>query len=342
MKNNVILFSIDRLGDYLIRSNVIKKISQNFEKVEIVGSNLNSKLLNTQKFIHQIYTFNTENKFYEKIKFIKLFLFKKYDTVIIFDGKNISNILLFLINANFKFTFLYKKKHILNSIYLRFLKLIYPIFNIKYEILLSKDLIDKKHSENYPIKYRKLKEYFFNIDNKTYYLENNLLNTHDNLTNRFIILHLDEKFKDIKNIDTNLESSLIKFQKQLKIKIFLTTFNNDFTYYRNLNFKKIMYKDLLNKDLINSEILIIENIPINYFHNFMKNSYLNISCHSGLFVHSSLSLNKKTIDIIHESQENWLNTWIDYKKDYIKIYKSYDNKTYDIGEILESIYEQIK
>ena len=52
MKNNVIFFSIDRLGDYLIRSNVIKKISQNFEKVEIVGSNLNSKLLNTQKFIH--------------------------------------------------------------------------------------------------------------------------------------------------------------------------------------------------------------------------------------------------------------------------------------------------
>ena len=342
MTKKVIFFSIDRLGDYLIRSNVIKKISQNFEKVEIVGSNLNSKLLNTQKFIHQIYTFNTENKFYEKIKFIKLFLFKKYDTVIIFDGKNISNILLFLINANFKFTFLYKKKHILNSIYLRLLKLIYPIFNIKYEILLSKDLINKKNSENYPIKYRKLKEYFFNIDNKTYYLENNLLNTHDNLINKFIILHLDEKFKDIKNIDTNFESSLIKFQKHLKIKIFLTTFNNNFTYYQNLNFKKITYKDLLNKDLINSEILIIENIPINYFHNFMKNSYLNISCHSGLFVHSSLSLNKKTIDIINESQENWLNTWIDYKKDYIKIYKSHNKKKYDIDEILESIYEKIK
>ena len=106
MTKKVIFFSIDRLGDYLIRSNVIKKISQNFEKVEIVGSNLNSKLLKTQKFLHQIYSFNTENKFYEKIKFIKFFLFKKYEKMIIFDGKNISNILLFLINANFKFTFL--------------------------------------------------------------------------------------------------------------------------------------------------------------------------------------------------------------------------------------------
>lgn len=342
MTKKVIFFSIDRLGDYLIRSNVIKKISQNFEQVEIVGSDLNTKLLKTQKFIHQIYSFNTANKFFEKIRFIKLFLFKKYDTVIIFDGKNISNILLFLINANFKYTFLYKKKHILNSIYLRLLKSIYPIFNIKYEILLSENLIDKKNSENYPIKYRKLKQFFFNIDNKTYYLENNLLNTYDSLTNKFIILHLDEKFKDIKNINTNFESSLIKLQKKLKIKIFLTAFNNNFTYYQNLNFEKIMHKNLLNKDLIKSEILIIENIPIDYFHNLIKNSHLNISCHSGLFVHSSLSLNKKTIDIINESQENWLNTWIDYRKDYIKIYKSHDNNRYDIDEILESIYEKIR
>ena len=208
--------------------------------------------------------------------------------------------------------------------------------------MLSKNLINKKNLENYPTKYRKLNEYFPNIDNKTYYLETSLLNTYDNLSNKFIILHLDEKFINIKDIDTNFETNLIKFQKKLKIKIFMTTFNNNFTYYKNLNFKKIIFKNLTNSDLINSEILIVENIPINHFHNFMKNSYLNISCHSGLFVHSSLSLKKKTIDIIDKSQENWLNTWIDYKKDYIKIFKSYNNKNYDIEEILNNIYEKIK
>ena len=167
------------------------------------------------------------------------------------------------------------------------------------------------------------------------YLENNLLDTYDHLLNKFIIIHLDEKFTDIKEIDTEFESSLINFQKKLNKKIFLTTFNNSFDYYKKLKIKKINFKNLENKDLIDSRILIIENIPINYFHNLIKNSYANVSCHSGLFVHSSLALNKKTVDIMNKSQETWLNTWIDYKKDYIKIYKSNTSKIFNaINDII--------
>ena len=335
MNKKIIFFSIDRMGDYLIRSSVIKNISHNFEKVEIVGSDINSKLLTTQKFFNIVYTFNTKNKFLEKIKFIKIFFFKSYDATIVFDGKNISNILLLLIRSNFKFTFLYRKKGILNLIYLKILTLIYKTFDIKYEILLSKDLIENNYFENYPIKYRKLNRYFSNINNNTYYLENNLLDTYDHLLNKFIIIHLDEKFTDIKEIDTEFESSLINFQKKLNKKIFLTTFNNSFDYYKKLKIKKINFKNLENKDLIDSRILIIENIPINYFHNLIKNSYANVSCHSGLFVHSSLALNKKTVDIMNKSQETWLNTWIDYKKDYIKIYKSNTSKIFNaINDII--------
>ena len=335
MNKKIIFFSIDRLGDYLIRSSVIKNISHNFEKVEIVGSDINSKLLTTQKFFNIVYTFNTKNKFLEKIKFIKIFFFKSYDATIVFDGKNISNILLVLIRSNFKFTFLYRKKGIFNLIYLKILTLIYKTFDIKYEILLSKDLIENNYFENYPIKYRKLNRYFSNINKNTYYLENNLLDTYDHLLNKFIIIHLDEKFTDIKEIDTEFESSLINFQKKLNKKIFLTTFNNSFDYYKKLKIKKINFKNLENKDLIDSRILIIENIPINYFHNLIKNSYANVSCHSGLFVHSSLALNKKTVDIMNKSQETWLNTWIDYKKDYIKIYKSNTSKIFNaINDII--------
>ena len=335
MSKNVIFFSIDRLGDYLIRSSVIKNISHNFEKIEIVGSDKNSKLLNTQKFFNKVHTFNTKNKFFEKIKFIKIFIFKSYAATIVFDGKNISNFLLLLIRSNFKFTFLYKKKGILNFIYLKIMTSIYKIFDIKYEILLSKDLIENNHFENYPIKYRKLNRYFPNIDNKTYYLENNLLDTYDHLLNKFIIIHLDEKFTDIKEISSEFESSLINLQKNLNKKVFLTTFNNNFYYYKKLKIKKINFNNLQNKDLIDSKILVIENIPLNYFHNLMKNSYANISCHSGLFVHSSLALNRKTVDIMNKSQETWLNTWIDYKKDYIKIYKS------NTGKIFNTIHDII-
>ena len=113
-----------------------------------------------------------KNKTKNKIRFIIRFLFKKYDALISFDGKNISNILLFIIRANFKHIFLYKKIGFLNnfriSLYCNFLKLI----GISYTILMSRKLIDKYTQDHYPSKYRSLKKYFSNIDDKTYFLEN--------------------------------------------------------------------------------------------------------------------------------------------------------------------------
>ena len=342
MNKKIIFFSVDRLGDYLIRSNVIYSISQNFNQIEIIGSSYNTKLINTQNYFTKVYSFNLKNKFFKKIKFIKFFFLRSYDSAIVFDGKNISNILLILIRSNFKFTFLYKKKSFLNFVYLKFITLIYKILKIKYEIILSKDLIENNHFENYPMKYKKLNRYFSNINNKTYYLENNLVNTFDQLMDKFVMIHLDEKFADIKDIESKFENSIIKFQSNINKKIILTTFNNNLDYYKYLKIKKINFKNLKYQDIIKSNIIVIENIPIIHFHNLMKNSYANISCHSGLFVHSSIALCKMTIDIINESQEKWLNSWIDYKKDYIKIYKSTNSKLYNINEILTFIYEQIK
>ena len=68
MKDKIIFFSIDRLGDYLIRSNVIKKISENYKNSEIVVSDINYKLVNSQKFFSKIILFN--KKINIKIKLI--------------------------------------------------------------------------------------------------------------------------------------------------------------------------------------------------------------------------------------------------------------------------------
>jgi len=343
LKNkDIIFFSVDRLGDYIIRSNVIKKISDNFDHKEIVCSEKNFKLINSQSFFNNVYLFNSNNKFLEKIKFIKKFFLKKYDSIIVFDGKNISNILLFIIKANFKFTFIYKNKGALNYIYRSFLIFICDILKINYEILHSRHLIENNNIDNYPKKYKKLNFYFNNIDSHTYYLETTNINIYDNFLNKFIIIHLDEKFKDIKNINHNFESSIRNFQKSLGKKVFLTSFNNNFDYYRNLNFIKIDFKSLENKIMNDSKILIVENMPLNYFQNLMKNSYLNISCHSGFFVHTSLSLNKKTIDIINKSDEIWLDAWIDDKKNYRKVYKSNMKEKIEINNILNSISDEIK
>ena len=92
MKNKVLFFSIDRLGDYFIRSNVIFNITKYYKSSEIVCSNLNNKLINKQSFFDKIYVFDTSKKNINKIKYIINFFYKKYDSVICFDGKNISNI----------------------------------------------------------------------------------------------------------------------------------------------------------------------------------------------------------------------------------------------------------
>ena len=110
MKNKIIFFSIDRLGDFLIRSNVINKISKNYKFKEIVCSEKNYKLIKTQKYFNKVNLFNTNYKIINKFIYLFSFFLSKYDSVIVFDGKGISNLVLLIIKAKFKFTFIYKKK----------------------------------------------------------------------------------------------------------------------------------------------------------------------------------------------------------------------------------------
>ncbi len=340
MKNNIIFFSIDRLGDYLIRSNVIKKISDNYDDIEIVGSDKNFKLLNNQKFFNKIYLFDTQKKNTEKIKFIYNFFLKNYKSVIVFDGKSISNFLLLFIRAKFKFTFLYKKGTILNNFYLYFIAIIYKLFNINYEFLYNRNQIENNHEDNYPNKYKSLKRYFSNIDDHTYYLEKSDISIYDTISNKYILIHLDEKFNDIFNINNQFESNIVNFQRKINKTIILTTFNNNNDYYKDINIDKINFSNIDLEAIQNNKIIIIENMPINHFQNLIENSFLNISCHSGLFVHTSLALNKKTFDIINESDQKWLNTWIIPSNLYYQIYKSNNQQNFDISKILENIYEK--
>ena len=62
MKNKIIFFSIDRLGDYLIRSNLIKQISNKYKSSEIVCSNINYKLISNQTFFSNVTKFDLNKK----------------------------------------------------------------------------------------------------------------------------------------------------------------------------------------------------------------------------------------------------------------------------------------
>ena len=341
MKSKNLFFSVDRLGDYLIRSNVIKKISEYYDYNEIICSNINFKLIKNQNFFNKISIFDSNFSFFQKLRYVYHYSFKQYDSVIVFDGKNISNLLLLLIKAKFKFTFIYKKKKIINKIKFYFLTFVYKFFNIKYVVLNNRDVIESGNLDNYPQKYMMLGKYFNNIENKTYYFKRNNTSFFSKIKNTYIVIHLDEKFNDIIDINSNFNQALKSFSKNIDRKLIITSYKNNHYYYQKLDLLK---KDLTSfkfSDLDDQKIVVIENLSINYFQDLLENSHCNISCHSGYFVHTSLGLNKQTIDIMNQKDMPWLQTWINQKNKYKIIFKSNHKYMISIGNILQSIKNEI-
>jgi len=341
LTKKIIFFSIDRLGDYLIRSNVIKKISNLYDHSEIICSEKNYKLIKNQSFFDKINLFDTNKKMFNKLLFLKNFFLKKYHTAIAFDGKSISYILLFFMRAKNKHVFLYKKKGFLNYILLKTLLFTFYLFKINFIYLNSRNIIEDNNHDNYPKKYKNLEKFYpIKFDEEIYYLEKNDKSIFTNFKNEYILIHLDEKFKDIIDINENLNEALLNIKNNLNKKIFLTSFNNFFEYYNRLNLVKKKINEINHEVLLQSEILIIEDIPINDFQTLIENSYYNISCHSGYFVHTSLALGKKTIDLINQKDQIWLDTWVYKPKNYKIIFKSDETNLKKINEIfLEIAYE---
>ena len=342
MKNNILFFSIDRLGDYLIRSNVIYKITKHYKNSDIICSNINYKLIKKQSFFTHVHLFDNSKKNKEKIRFIWNFFFKKYNTIISFDGKNISNILLLLLRADFKFIFIFKKYGYINNLKTKLYCSFLNIFNIKFEILNSRKLIELSSSDHYPTKYRSLKKYYNNINDETYHIENFELNHNVKIEEEFIIIHLDEKFNDIVDINKNFTESLNTLSLTCNKKIILTSYKNNDDYYKNLDIKKIPFKKLEEINLYKEKIFILENVPLMEFYYLIKKSALNFSCHAGFFVHASLYNKKKTIDLISSTEEKWLNSWITKDDNYQIMYKSNLNKKFSILDILIKLNNEIK
>jgi ADP-heptose:LPS heptosyltransferase len=332
MTSKVLFFSIDRLGDYLIRSNVIKEISKHYTSTEIVTSDINFKLINSQTFFDKIVKFDKNKN--SKFEFLKKYFLKEYDAVISFDGKRISKLLLFFIKSKFKYIFIHEKKGFLNKIFFFINILLFKIFKIQYSILINRELIETGKNDNYPNKYKRLNKLFNNNSQDTYYIEQN--NIVLKIKNDFILIHLDEKFDDILNRESNLNEIFINFSKKSDKKIILTSYNNNSRYYKNFLIKKVNFSNLheYNND---DKIIIIENIPLNYFFEFIKKSFISISCHAGMIVHPAIYYKKKCIDIIHYHEINWVNCWTEESKYYKRIYKSVDKKNFRIKDILNEI-----
>ena len=82
---NILIYRTDRIGDFLVCSSIYSSIKRNYNncKIDIVCSNSNYNYVKSFDIFNKVFLF--PEKFLDKIKFF--FSLKKYDKILVLDGK---------------------------------------------------------------------------------------------------------------------------------------------------------------------------------------------------------------------------------------------------------------
>ena len=136
----------------------------------------------------------------------------------------------------------------------------------------------------------------------------------NNNKKKFVLIHLDEKWNDIKGIEVELFKNLIKFKKSINMNIIITAKNN-----QNVYFKKIKY--FLNRKKYN-KIILLDNLNLNVMERLINYSVYSISCHSGFLVQIAGCNKTKLIDIINKKDLIWYSCWKPLNTKHKFVYKS--------------------
>ena len=224
--NKFIFFRNDRLGDFIILTNIIKSIKKKYKDshITVCCSNLNQSLVRKYQFIDKIYVFDKNFSIFKKISLFKRIIKEKYYVSFSVDGKTFSNLCNFFISSKYKLGLVYKYK---------FFNLWFgkPNFFYKYLIFDKFETFTSKKNltqiEHLPTKLINLSN-FLSLNLKTkdkYFFEKN--NKDDVkfkkyysklIKKNYILIHLDEKWNNINSVDKDLFSNLISLQKLIKKK----------------------------------------------------------------------------------------------------------------------------
>lgn len=214
-----IFFRNDRLGDFLLITNIIRSIKKKypFSKITVVASKYNYNFIKKYEIIDDVILYNKSFNFLKKIEIFNKIVKESYYASFAVDGKSFSNLCNIFLKSKNKFGLFYKFKFL----GIPFLK---PnIFNFlffdKHETFTSKKYLNKV--EHLPSKFIKLGNYLglkINKEEKYFYpplkkikkLPKQITNI---LNKKFILIHLDEKWLDINDINENLYENLLNFQK---------------------------------------------------------------------------------------------------------------------------------
>ncbi len=278
---SILIFRTDRIGDFLVISPVFSSIKRNFQdcKIDIVCSQMNFKYISSFDFFDNIFLY--PDNLIKKIKFF--FSLKKYDYILVTDGKKRSIYISIFKSSKFKFLFTpsISIKKIFNFFFDKVFIIDYSIPKIKiinnFLKEINCDLISKDIN------------FILNHENS-----NSLIS--DSIKEPYIILNFDEKWITDKYINTyeKIEPTLNQFSdfvEKLSNKQKLVIVNG-------YNENHILNNFKTN----NSDRIIIKNkIDIFEFQSLIKYSNCLITCH-GASSHIASNYDIKVIDIIDQSE----------------------------------------
>ena len=338
-----IFFRNDRLGDFIILTHIILSIKKKYKDshISVLCSPLNYNLIRKYKIIDKVYVYNKKSFLLKRFFLFKEIIRNSYFASFAVDGKSFSNLCNFFIKAKYKLGLVYNYK-ILNFWFSKpnFLYNYFTFDNIQN--FTSKNNLKK--IEHLPQKFSNLARYIgikSKVTNKYYFKYD--LKEHikfkkfykDKIKNKYVLIHLDEKWVDIDTINYHLYQNLVKLQKTIKKKIIITSYNNNFQYF--LNLKKDLFKN--KKD---NKIILVTNSNLFFFERLIKHSFCSISCHSGFLVQVAGSNSSKVIDIIHKNDFNWYSSWKPKNTNYKVVFKSSLKNLFPINQIFSDLSSKIK
>ena len=337
---NYIFFRTDRLGDFLIISNIIKQLKNKFPncKITVVASKYNYHFIKNYKIIDRVILYNKNFDYFKKISIFKTIIDRNYDASFSVDGKSFSNLCTFFLKSKLKLGLIYKSKIFGIPFYKP--NLFFKIIFNYYETFTSKEYLNKiEHlptkltnlSNKLSLKIRVSDRYYYkpSINEKSFNQKFRKF-----IKKKFILIHLDEKWLDINGIRENLYEELVLFQKKIKTKIIITSFNNSFDYFIDLK-NKLKKKKSKN-------IILCENKGLEIMERMIYYSKFALSCHSGYLVQICGTNKSKIIDIINKKDFIWYSCWLPKNTFHKFVFKSKEREKFEIRKILVDIFNIIK
>ena len=336
--DKIIIFKSDKVGDFINFSPCLKIIKDNIKDshVTLICSDYNIEVAKNYSYVDEFIIFNNKNIFINIFKNLRKLFFSKYTYLFQFDGKSSSYNISYFIRSNIKSTICFvKHKRIfgINYTTTRPVKFLLKIFynNFIYCDERYSHHKNTKSSIHYQTNYFNLLEMLnFKITDKKnlFFLDKSYEQQYNNFYQKFInsnfcLFHFDEKWNKLKIPDYKNSLKIINKLSQ-KYKVIITTGTKNFIFLKDLKDKFFTFNFVKNKffsknEISKNNVILIENLPLNLWAYFIKNSEINISFHSGALIHIAPAFDKQIIDLIPKSKNDELDRWIPIISKYKRI-----------------------